>query len=58
MDINKENISISNVHSNVKYKNKLGGNIPPIEGCGQVYIDRIYLPKSWQMIKLDENERF
>jgi len=46
VDINKENISISNVHSNVKYKNKLGGNIPPIERCGQVYIDRIYLPKS------------
>jgi hypothetical protein len=35
-----------------------GGNIPPIEGRGQAYVDRIYLPKSWQMIKLDENERF
>ena len=21
-------------------------NIPPIEGCGQAYIDKIYLPKS------------
>ena len=25
---------------------KLGGNIPLMEGCGQAYIDRIYLPKS------------